>query len=149
LGLIAAAYSSADSALTSLTTSVCVDFIGDKNEEKVSQQTRRKVHVLMSLALFLVVIILHYTLSLSAIWQLITLAGYTYGPLIGLFFFGILTERKLNNKLVLIVCLLAPFLTYFINLYSADIFNGFQFGATLIILNSLLTYLGLYLISKR
>lgn len=149
LGLIAAAYSSADSALTSLTTSVCVDFIGDKNEEKVSQQTRRKVHVLMSLVLFLVVIILHYTLSLSAIWQLITLAGYTYGPLIGLFFFGILTKRKLNDKLVLLVCLLAPVLTYFINLYSANIFNGFQFGATLIILNSLLTYLGLYLISKK
>jgi Na+/proline symporter len=182
LGLIAAAYSSADSALTSLTTSVCVDFLGNKkgkinnsllegnkpkqdellddnlmtlDEEKivvikeVSQITRRKVHILMSALLFVVVIILHHTLSISAIWQLITLAGYTYGPLIGLFFFGIITKRKINDQLVFIVCLLAPVLSYIINLYSPDLLSGFKFGATLIIVNSLLTYLGLYFISRK
>jgi SSS family transporter len=147
LGLVAAAYSSADSALTSLTTSVCVDFIGEKNKEEVSQKTRRKVHVIMSLVLFLVVVILNYTLSLSAIWQLITLAGYTYGPLIGLFFFGVLTKRILKDKYVFIICLLAPILTYFINFYSPSLCGGFQFGATLIIINSLLTYFGLFFIS--
>ena len=148
LGLIAAAYSSADSALTSLTTTVCVDFIGDKKEE-ISQKTRRKVHVIMSGILFVVVIILHHTLSLSAIWQLITLAGYTYGPLIGLFFFGILTKRKINDKLVILICIIAPTLTYIINANAAEWFNGFIFGATLIILNSLLTFGGLFLISTK
>ena len=117
--------------------------------KEVSQITRRKVHILMSALLFVVVIILHHTLSISAIWQLITLAGYTYGPLIGLFFFGIITKRKINDQLVFIVCLLAPVLSYIINLYSPDLLSGFKFGATLIIVNSLLTYLGLYFISRK
>jgi len=149
LGLIAAAYSSADSALTSLTTTVCVDFIGDKKKEKVTISTRRKVHVIMSAILFVTVIILHYTLSLSAIWQVITLAGYTYGPLVGLFFFGIFTKNKIHDKLVFLVCIIPPILSYFLNLYSEELFGGFKFGATLIIANALLTYIGLLLITKR
>ncbi len=145
LGLIAAAYSSADSALTALTTSVCVDFLEDK--EKVSEIKRRRVHIIMSCVLFITIIILHHTLDESAIWQLIVLAGYTYGPLIGLFFFGILTKRKINDSLVIMVCILAPVLTWCLNYFSADLFGGFKFGATLIIVNSLFTFLGLYLIS--
>lgn len=145
LGLVAAAYSSADSALTSLTTSVCVDFLGEKKE--VSSKQRKLIHLLMSGVLLVVVIIFKRTLDDAAIWQLITLAGYTYGPLIALFFFGILTKRGLNPTGLIIVCIVAPILTYFINQYCSSI--GFMFGATLIILNALLTYIGLQIISKK
>lgn len=163
LGLIAAAYSSADSALTSLTTSVCIDFLGDK--EEVNKKKRISVHLIMSLVLLITVIIFKRTLEDAAIWQLITLAGYTYGPLIALFFFGILTKRSINQKWVIQVCILAPILTFFINQFVSSgsitigaleliavssVKNyGFSFGATLIILNASLTYTGLFLISKK
>lgn len=146
LGLIAAAYSSADSALTSLTTSISVDFI-EKNEKKVSKKTRMKIHILMSIVLFITVVVFKYTLTSNAIDQLLTLAGYTYGPLIGLFFFGILTKKKIKDKLVIIVCLLAPLLTYFIDINSPVWFNGFYIGKLVIILNAIITFLSLLLIS--
>ena len=146
LGLIAAAYSSADSALTSLTTSVCVDFIDDK-EKKATQKQRRTVHVVMSAVIFVTVLVLNKTLNQNAIMQLITLAGYTYGPLIGLFFFGILTKKKIKDNLVYFACLVPPVLSYVINENSKALFDGFQFGATLIILNALLTFLCLLTIS--
>jgi Na+/proline symporter len=148
LGLIAAAYSSADSALTSLTTSVCVDFV-ETEEKKVSKSTRMKIHIIMSVVLFITVIILNYTLDESAIWQLIRLAGFTYGPLIGLFFFGILTKFKIYDKLVIVACIVPPVLSYFIDLYSKELFNGFQFGGALIILNAVLTFVSLLTIVKR
>jgi|TARA_B110000977_G_scaffold32713_1_gene43479 Na+/proline symporter len=148
LGLIAAAYSSADSALTSLTTSVCVDFV-ETEEKKVSKSTRMKIHIIMSVVLFITVIILNSTLDESAIWTLIRLAGYTYGPLIGLFFFGILTKFKIYDKFVIIACIIPPILSYYIDKYSVDLFNGFQFGGALIILNAVLTFLSLLTIIKR
>lgn len=146
LGLIAAAYSSADSALTSLTTSVCVDFLGEKKE--VTQKTRRIVHILVSVLLFITIVIFHHTMTDGAIWQLIGLAGYTYGPLIGLFFFGILTNRKVEDGLTFDICFMAPIFTYFINFLFIH-YCDFSFGASLIIVNALLSYVGLYLISKK
>jgi len=164
LGLIAAAYSSADSALTSLTTSICIDFIED-DDNKVSKKQRMGVHLIMSVVLLLTVIVFKRTMEDAAIWQLITLAGYTYGPLIALFFFGILTQRSIHQKWVILVCILAPIFTFFINQFlstgavsigSWDLVSntsikdfGFSFGATLIILNALLTYTGLFMISKK
>lgn len=148
LGLIAAAYSSADSALTSLTTSVCVDFV-DKEDKKATASQRRKIHIGMSVILFLTVLILHQTLDESAIWQLIRLAGFTYGPLIGLFFFGILTKRKIQDKLVYFACLIPPVLSYFIDAYSKELLDGFQFGGALIILNAVLTFICLLMISSK
>jgi Na+/proline symporter len=145
LGLVAAAYSSADSALTSLTTSVCVDFVGDKKE--VSSKQRKWIHLLMSGVLLVVVIIFKRNLDDAAIWQLITLAGYTYGPLIALFFYGILTKRGLKPIGLIVVCILSPTITYFVNQICAQ--HGFQFGATLIILNAFITYFGLHTISKK
>ena len=145
LGLIAAAYSSADSALTSLTTSVCVDFI-DTEEEKTSKKKRQLIHVIMSAVLLITVIILHATLDDSAIWQLIWLAGFTYGPLIGMFFFGIFTKRNVNDNLTIIVCVISPILTYVID-YLSKSELGFNFGGSLIIVNSILTFIGLLLIS--
>jgi SSS family solute:Na+ symporter len=170
LGLIAAAYSSADSALTSLTTSFSVDFLnvkekkngavssddlldsvkeGDGEQEKV----RKLVHIGMSIVLVLVVVLLRYTTEDSAIWLLIKLAGFTYGPLIGLFFFGILTKRKLTDTLVPIVCILVGGgMATIWYLASNDIltwFGEYKFGAELIIYNALLSFGALFLISKR
>jgi Na+/proline symporter len=146
LGLIAAAYSSADSALTSLTTSVCVDFL-DTEDAKVSKKKRMTIHIIMSVVLFLTVLILNATLDESAIWQLIRLAGFTYGPLIGLFYFGILTKYKLRKQLIVLACLIPPVLSYFIDKNSVELFNGFKFGGSLIILNAIITFLCLFLIS--
>ncbi|MBI1265801.1 MAG: sodium:solute symporter [Cryomorphaceae bacterium] len=140
IGLIAAAYSSADSALTSLTTSVCVDILNiEKHEEKRRVQMRKVVHIAMSALLFVVILILNYTLDLSAIDQLITLAGYTYGPLIGMFAFGLFTKHRLSHFVFPIVALLAPILTFYINLVFGTL-KTFTFGASLIALNGGLTF---------
>ncbi len=147
IGLIAAAYSSADSALTALTTSVCIDFIS-KDGKQVNKKQRMQVHLIMSFVLFLTIIVFKRTLEASAIDQLITLAGYTYGPLIGLFFFGILTKRALHKNLLVVICILAPILSFIIDTNSAKWFGGFSFGGTLIIVNAAITFFGLYLISN-
>ncbi len=148
LGLIAAAYSSADSALTSLTTSVCVDFISDVKE--VTKKVRQQVHIVMSILLYITIIVLSKTLDESAIWQLIRLAGFTYGPLIGLFFFGILTKRKIDQGwTIILICVLAPVLSWFVDAYSKDLLGGFSFGATLIIVNALISFVGLYVVSHK
>ena len=166
LGLIAAAYSSADSALTSLTTSFSVDFLNVKQKkhgpvssgdllESVGEdeKVRKLVHVGMSIVLILVVVLLRYTTEDSAIWLLIKLAGFTYGPLIGLFFFGILTKRKLTDTLVPIVCILVgggmATIWYLASNDMLTWFGEYKFGAELIIYNALLSFCALFLISKR
>jgi Na+/proline symporter len=149
LGLIAAAYSSADSALTALTTSVCVDFLQiEKREEPAKVRLRKRVHVFMSGALFLLIMILHYTLDLSAIDKVIFLAGFTYGPLIGLFLFGIFSRRMVHGVAVVPVVLLSPILTHLLFLYIPN-WTGYIFGGELIALNAGLTCLGLLLFSRR
>lgn len=148
LGLIAAAYSSADSALTSLTTSVCVDFLDIEKREKAKQiKLRKQAHVAMSVVLFFVIIVLHYTLDLTAIGQLIFLAGFTYGPLIGLFAFGILTNKNTHPVAFPIIAVAAPLVTYLMVSNSEDWFDGFVFGALHIVFNSVLTFVLLWLAS--
>ena len=116
LGLIAAAYSSADSALTSLTTSFCVDFLAMGKDEKQNKKTRKIVHFLMSLLLMITIIIFKYVLSSNVIDSLLTVASYTYGPLLGLFAFGLYTKRKLQGNMIYFVVILAPILTYLISI---------------------------------
>ncbi len=153
LGLIAAAYSSADSALTSLTTSFCVDFLGfNKKEDNNSPQlkrTRRMVHIGFSAALFLVILLFYAINDRSVINQLFTISGYTYGPLLGLYAFGFFNKIKINDSLAPVVCIAAPILTYLINTNSDFLLNGYKFGFELLILNGLLTFIGLWLIRKR
>ena len=153
LGLIAAAYSSADSALTSLTTSFSVDFLNIEEKAKNKQKRIRKnTHLLMSFLLVSIILILRNFSDDSAIWMLIKLAGFTYGPLIGLFFFGIITKRSLNDRLVPIVSALVPIvvasLWYLHGKGSITWFGSYHFGAELIIYNSLLSFLALLLISN-
>lgn len=148
LGLVAAAYSSADSALTALTTSVCVDFLDIKNKEESSRiKLRKKVHVLISLLLFVVILIFSGINKGSVISDIFKAAGYTYGPLLGLYAFGLLTKRNVRDKLVPIICLGSPIICYFMNIYSSELFNGYQFGFEILILNGAFTFLGLGLIS--
>ena len=150
LGLIAAAYSSADSALTALTTSFCVDFLGfEKSEapEEEKKQTRFKVHIGFSFLLFLVILVFWFINDDSVIAAIFNVAGYTYGPLLGLYTFGFFTQRKLIDKYAPYVCLAAPILTYIINANSELLLFGYKFGFELLILNGLLTFLGLFAIS--
>jgi len=150
LGLIAAAYSSADSALTALTTSVCVDFLNiEKKESKIKIRLRKQVHILMSLVLFIVILIFNLINDESVISALFKAAGYTYGPLLGLFSFGLFTKKAVQDKLVPYICILSPILCYALNYYSKTIFNGYQFGFELLILNGLITFIGLLFISKK
>ena len=151
LGLIAAAYSSADSALTSLTTSFCIDIIElDKKPKEQQKKVRKKVHVLISLILILVIILFNFIFKdVSVIWELFKAAGYTYGPLLGLFAFGILTKSQIKDKYVWIIAVIAPIVSFTINQYSADLLNGYQIGFEILIINGLLTFLGLVLIRKQ
>ena len=153
LGLIAAAYSSADSALTSLTTSFSVDFMNIKDKPIESQnKIRRNSHLLMSFLLIVIILILRNYSNDSAIWMLIKLAGFTYGPLIGLFFFGIITNRELLDKLVPIISVVVPVIVaivwYLHSQEKIQFLGTYKFGAELIIYNAVLSFLGLLLISK-
>ena len=151
LGLIAAAYSSADSALTSLTTSFCIDIIElDKKPKEQQKKVRKKVHVFISMVLILVIILFNSLFKdVSVIWELFKAAGYTYGPLLGLFAFGILTKSQIKDKYVWIIAVIAPIVSYIINQYSEVLLNGYQIGFEILIINGLLTFLGLVLIRKQ
>ena len=153
LGLIAAAYSSADSALTSLTTSFSVDFMNIKDKSVESQhKIRRNSHLLMSFLLIVIILTLRNYSDDSAIWMLIKLAGFTYGPLIGLFFFGIISNRELKDKLVPIISVIVPVIVaivwYLHGQEKIPFLGTYSFGAELIIYNAALSFVGLLLISK-
>jgi Na+/proline symporter len=157
LGIIAAAYSSADSALTALTTSFCVDFLGigkdkttgrDEAKNKLDDTTRKRVHVMFSGLLFVVILIFNAINDQSVITAVYRVAGYTYGPLLGLYAFGLYTKMRVNDRLVPWVCVLSPVLCFILDSNSARWFNGFQFGFFILIVNGLLTFLGLLLIRR-
>jgi SSS family transporter len=150
LGIIAAAYSSADSALTSLTTSFCIDFLKfDERKQAVKKSMRLKVHLGFSVLLFLVVLLFNAINDDSVINSIFKVAGYTYGPLLGLFAFGILTKRQITDKYSLLICLLSPIISYIIDTNSVIWLNGFNFGFSILIFNGILTFIGLALISKK
>lgn len=150
LGITAAAYSSADSALTALTTSFCVDFLGFKPENYSKKRNLRKiVHLGFSIILFFVILIFYAVNDESVITAVFKAAGYTYGPLLGLFTFGIFTKFHLKDRYVPVVCLLAPVLSYIMNANSELWFNGYKFGFEILILNGMLTFAGLVMIRKK
>ncbi|WP_418509644.1 sodium:solute symporter [Corallibacter sp.] len=151
LGLIAAAYSSADSALTSLTTSFSIDIldIEKKYDEQKQVRIRKRIHVLISLVLILVIVAFKYIIKdESVIAKLFVFAGYTYGPLLGLYAFGLFTKWQVRDKIVPFIAILAPILSYVISANSLKWF-GFEFGFFILILNGFLTFLGLVLICRK
>jgi solute:Na+ symporter, SSS family len=147
LGLVAAAYSSADSALTAMTTSVCVDFLDiEIKTEKKQVRLRKLTHVLISVVLALVIIVFNQISESSVIDEVLTVAGYTYGPLLGLFAFGILTKFSVKGKWVIPICILSPLLTHGFKMMM--IHYGYEFSYELLLVNGLLTFLGLLLIKR-
>jgi Na+/proline symporter len=153
LGLISALFPSADGALTALTSSFCIDIVGLKRNETWNENQKKNiritVHMVFAAIFFLCVIIFKVIDNKSIIDIILKLAGYTYGPLLGLFAFGILTKRTLSNTfLIPVICLIAPAICYYISEHSATWFKGYQIGVELLILNGLLTFIGLFIISK-
>ena len=150
LGLIAAAYSSADSALTSLTTSFCIDFLKLENKtENEQKKLRQKVHILMSFTLIIVILIFNKFLNTNVIDGLLTVAGYTYGPLLGLFAFGIFTNYKIKDKFVWIVCLFSVLIVIFIGNIPYSSIGNYKIGYELLPINGLITFIGLILIRRK
>jgi SSS family transporter len=151
LGLIAAAYSSADSALASLTTSFCIDIIDIENKaEKKRKRIRKQTHIGFSVLLALVIIAFNTIFTdVSVIWELFKAAGYTYGPLLGLFAFGILTKQAIKDKYVWIIAIIAPLISYALNANSALLFNGYKIGFEILIINGLFTFIGLLFIRQK
>ena len=148
LGLIASAYSSADSALTALTTSFSVDILRIEHKDQTAQERiRKQVHVGMSLVLVAVILIFKAINNDSVIQSLFTVAGYTYGPLLGLYFFGLFIKRNLRDSQVPFIAIAAPLLSYLLSSQSAKWFNGFEFGFFILVVNGALTVLGLWFIS--
>ncbi len=149
IGLIAAAYSSADSALTSLTTSFSVDIleIDKKHPTQDQVRIRKRVHILFSLLLIFVIISFKYLIKdESVIAKLFVFTGYTYGPLLGMYSFGLFTSLMTKDKLIPYIAVCSPVLAYFISLYTNRWF-GFDFGFFVLILNGTLTFLGLLIFS--
>ena len=150
LGLIAAAYSSADSALTSLTTSFCVDILDMKDKSEQQQKSiRKKTHIGMSILLVVVIIAFKYILNSNVINSLLTVAGYTYGPLLGLFAFGIFTNYKIKDRYVWMVALASVTIVFMLGSIPANYLGGYVIGYELLPLNGLFTFLGLILIRRK
>lgn len=154
IGLISALFPSADGALTALTSSFCIDILGLKErvdlDEKQKRKVRLTVHLTFAIIFLVCIAVFKWINNKSIINIILDLAGYTYGPLLGLFVFGIFTKRRLHNdRWVPVICLVSPVICYFISQYATAWLNGFQIGIELLIINGLLTFLGLLLISKK
>ncbi len=152
IGLISALFPSADGALTALTSSICIDILGINDKKELSEQQRTKtrltVHFIMAFVFLLFVIGFKILNKAAIIDLLLKIAGYTYGPLLGLFMFGILTKRKINDGLSPVICLVAPVICFIADKNSDKLFTGFSFGPEMLLWNGLLTFIGLYFISK-
>jgi len=152
LGIIASSYASADSALTALTTSFCIDFLDFKNkDEKLRQKQKTWVHIGFSVLFLLIIVVFREVNNQSVITTVLKMASYTYGPLLGLFAFGLFTKRKVNDQwyTVPLICIASPLLTLLISSYSEELFWGYKFSFETLIVNGLLCFIGLALISKK
>ncbi len=154
IGLISALFPSADGALTALTSSFCIDMLGLKNRPDLNEQQRKRirmtVHIVFAVVFLIWILIFKWINNKSIINIILDFAGYTYGPLLGLFAFGIFTRRSLPQTWIIrAICLIAPVLCYIISKNSAQWFNGFQIGIELLLINGILTFIGLLMVSKK
>ena len=149
IGIIAAAFSSADSALTALTTSFCIDILGVAHQApKQAKKTRLKVHLLISVLFALIIIIIKEVNNRSIIDAIYMIASYTYGPLLGLFVFGLFTQKHPRDKFVPYICIASP-LICFSTSYLVEKYIGYTFGYEMLMLNGLITFMGLWLLSIK
>lgn len=154
LGLTAATFATTDSALTALTTSFCVDFLGMDKKENAEKpdavKKRHTVHIVFSLLMFVVILIINALNSASVVSLIFTIASYTYGPLLGLYSFGLFVKsRGLHDKLVPLICIISPILCYLLATNAEKLLGGYVFSVELILINGLITFIGLMLISKK
>jgi SSS family transporter len=151
LGIIAAAYSSADSTLTALTTSFCIDFLEiEKRYPKEKQvAVRKRVHIGFTALMFFAILFFRWVNDQSVINAVFVIAGYTYGPLLGLYAFGLFTKMQVKDKWVPYLAIAAPLIAYIISKNSQEWLWGYKFGFEVLILNGLLMFIGLYLVRKR
>ncbi|MGD0343012.1 MAG: sodium:solute symporter [Bacteroidales bacterium] len=153
IGLISAAFPSADGALTSLTTVVSIDFLELNRREGLTEKTATRIRYMVHLSiafLFFISIIVFSTLSNKAIIdKLFTIAGYTYGPLLGLYSFGLFTKKVANDRATPAIAILSPVICFILSKFSVQLFNGYKFGFELILLNGLLTFAGLFAFSRN
>ncbi len=154
IALISALFPSADGALTALTSSFCIDMLGLQKRTDLNDKTKKMwrlvVHFSFTVIFFICILIFYAIADNSIIDKILDLAGYTYGPLLGLFAFGIFTKRSLNNTiLITAICLLSPVICYLLNVYSVELFGNYKIGIEMLLVNGLITFLGLMLISKK
>lgn len=153
IALISALFPSADGAITALTSSFCIDIIGIKRNTQMTEEAklkiRKRVHLTFAAVFLIFVMVFKWVENPNMITVILKVAGYTYGPLLGLFAFGILTNRVVKDKFVLYVCLAAPVICFVIDANQKSLLQGFEIGLELLIINGLLTFAGLWLISTK
>ncbi|MDF2187518.1 sodium:solute symporter [Paraflavitalea sp. CAU 1676] len=153
IALISALFPSADGAITALTSSFCIDILGIQRNTTMSdaekKKTRQRVHLSFAIIFLLLVMVFKWVNNSSMIGVILKVAAYTYGPLLGLFSFGILTKRLVEDRLVPVVCVIAPVVCFILDKFQKEIFGSFEIGLELLIINGLLTFTGLMLISKK
>jgi len=154
IGLVSALFPSADGALTALTSSFCIDILGLKERDDLSEEgksrLRKTVHILIAVTFFVLILLYRQLIESSVISTILKVAGYTYGPLLGLFAFGLLTKRKLTDTWrVPLICILSPGLCWLLAENSTQLLNGYKFGFELLIANGMITFLGLWMISTK
>jgi len=153
IALISALFPSADGAITALTSSFCIDILGMQRRqdwtEKEKKSIRQRVHLAVAFVFLIFVLVFYKINDPSMIGVILKVAAYTYGPLLGLFTFGILTKRQVRDEAVPVVCILSPIICYILDKFQTQIFGSFEIGLELLIINGLLTFIGLMLISKK
>lgn len=149
LGITAAAYSSVDSSLTALTTSFCIDFLKIEPKDSAQKRKRMGVHLIFSLLMFFVIVVFREVSSGSVVSAVLKAVGYTYGPILGLFAFGLTTKYEVKERYLPWICLLSPLLSYLIHCYSEELLFGYKFGFEILLLNGLICYAGLWMIRKN
>jgi SSS family transporter len=153
IALISALFPSADGAITALTSSFCIDILGMQRRtdwtDKQKKKIRQRVHLTVAFIFLLFVMVFYQVNNPSMIGVILKVAAYTYGPLLGLFTFGILSKRVVNDKLVPIICIASPVICFFLDKFQKQIFGSFELGLELLIINGFLTFMGLLLISRK
>jgi len=152
VGMVAAAYSSADSALTALTTAFSIDIMEIEKRNMTEDERirlRKRVHISIAIIVAIVIIIFNRLNDRSVISAIYTIAGYTYGPLLGLYAFGLFTKKQIRDRAVWIVCLISPVICIIINKMTPVMFNGYKMGYELLIINGLLTFIGLWILREK
>ena len=149
MGIAAAAYSSADSSLTGLTTSFCVDILKFDEKDDSRKRLRQAIHFGFTLMIFILIMVFTWVNNESVLYAFIRTSGFIYGPLVGLFAFGIYSKRTVPDRYIPLICILSPLVSVILDLNSERWFNGYSFGYDILLVNSLIALLGLFLISKN